>query len=91
MATRLRIATGQHSNDVAVDCMDLTFIDAAGLLALIQVHAELAQEGRDPVLVHPSPLLTRMLQVLDLTYLLRTTTPLPSQQSGTEEEHSTSG
>jgi anti-anti-sigma factor len=63
----LRSVAALHSSDVVVDCMDLMFIDAAGLRALILFHAELAQRGRDLVLVHPSPILTRMLQTLDLT------------------------
>ena len=71
LITTLRDIAGVQSGDVEVDCRELTFIDAAGLRAVILVHAELAQEGRDLVVVHPSPILTRMLQALDLTYLLR--------------------
>ena len=51
--------------------MDLRFIDVAGLRAVIKVHRELAQQGRNLYLVHPSPLLVRMLENLDLNYLLR--------------------
>jgi anti-anti-sigma factor len=79
LLTTLRSVAGLHSGVVEVDCMDLTFIDAAGIRVLILVHAELAQEGRDLVLVHPSPILTRMLQALDLTYLLRPI-PLPASE-----------
>jgi anti-sigma B factor antagonist len=86
LLTTLRTVAGMHSGDVEVDCMDLTFIDAAGLRSLIRAHAELAQEGRDLIVVHPSPMLTRILQVLDLTYLLRPI-PLtaPMQQTGSAE------
>jgi anti-anti-sigma factor len=79
LLTTLRRVAGQEPGDVVVDCMDLTFIDAAGIRALIRVHRELAQEQRDLRLVHPSPVLTRMLQVLDLTYLLH---PIPVAAAG---------
>jgi anti-anti-sigma factor len=70
----LRRGARRHDGEVAIDCMDITFIGAAGLRALILMHSELAREGRDLRLIHPSPFLTKMLQVLDLTYLLR---PIP--------------
>jgi anti-anti-sigma factor len=66
----LRSVADREPNEVVVDCMDLTFIDAAGIRALIVVHRELAQQNRDLRLVHPTPLLARMLRVLDLTHLL---------------------
>jgi anti-anti-sigma factor len=74
LITTLRRVAGQGSGEVVVDCMDLTFMDAAGIRALILVHSELAQQNRDLCLVHPSPFLARVLQLLDLTYLLR---PIP--------------
>jgi anti-anti-sigma factor len=74
LITTLRSVAGQQSGEIVIDCMDLTFIDIAGLRALIQVHSELAQQARELPLVHPSPFLTRVLQLLDLTYRLR---PVP--------------
>ena len=74
LLTTLRTVARQQSGEVEVYCMDLTFIDACGIRALIRVHSELAQQNRDLRLVHPSPMLTRLLQVLDLTYLLK---PIP--------------
>jgi len=71
LLTTLRSVAGLHSGDVAVDCMDLTFIDAAGIRVLILAHAELAQEGRALYLLNPSPVLVRILEVLDLTYLAK--------------------
>jgi anti-anti-sigma factor len=69
LLTTLRRVAKAATGSLVVDCMDLAFIDAAGIRVLITMHAELAQQGRDLHLVHPSPLLTRILQVLDLTYL----------------------
>jgi anti-anti-sigma factor len=69
----LRRIAGQAPGEVVVDCTDLTFI-GAGIRALVLVHSELAQQNRDLRLVHPSPLLTRLLQILDLAYLTR---PIP--------------
>jgi anti-anti-sigma factor len=70
LATTLRSGAAQHPDDDAlIDCMDLTFIDAAGIRVLIAVHAELAQQGRDLWLVNPSPILDRLPGILDLTSL----------------------
>ena len=71
LITRLRSVAGQQSGEFEVDCMDLTFIDAAGIRALIVVHSELVEQDRDLFLVHPSPFFARLLQLLDLTHLLR--------------------
>ena len=76
-ALRTAAAQAPAATEFVVDCMDLEFIDLAGIRALIMVHSELAQQGRDLRVVHPSPILTRMLQVAALTYLLRPT-PLPA-------------
>jgi anti-anti-sigma factor len=70
----LRSAASEWSGTLVVDCMDLTFIDMAGIRVLILVHSELAQQDRDLRLVHPSPIFTRVLQILALTYLLK---PIP--------------
>jgi anti-anti-sigma factor len=70
LATTLRSVAGQQSGDLIVDCHDLAFIDAAGIRALLLVHNELAEQHRDMRLVHTSPMLTRLLDVLDVTRLL---------------------
>ena len=69
LATTLRVAA--QNGDLVVDCMDLEFIDAAGIRALTTVHGELAQQGRHLHLVHPTPTLARVLEILDLSYLLK--------------------
>lgn len=73
VATSLRNAAAQVPSvrEFLVDCMDLTFIDLAGIRALIMVHGELAQQGRDLRLVHASPFLTRVLGYVEYTYLLK--------------------
>ena len=71
LVTTLRKVADQQAGDVVVDCMDLLFIDAAGLRALIVVHRELVEQGRCLCLVHPSPFLARVLELLDLTHLLK--------------------
>jgi anti-sigma B factor antagonist len=81
LLTTLRSVAGQHSRAVLVDCMDLTFIDMSGLRVFIRVQSELAQEGRDLYLLHPSPILARMLEVLDLTYLMRPVPESVAQES----------
>lgn len=71
LLTTLRSAAGQQSGEVLIDCMDLTFIDVAGLRAVIMAQSELAQQGRDLYLIHPSPFLVHVLEVLDFSCLLR--------------------
>ena len=71
LLTTLRSVADKQPGPFVIDCMDLTFIGAAGIRVLLLLHAELAQQNRDLRLVHPSPFFTRLLQVLDLTHLLR--------------------
>ena len=71
LLTTLRSVAGQQQGDVVVDCMDLTFIDGAGIGAFIVMHRELVEQGRCLCLAHASPFLTRLLAVLNLTHLLR--------------------
>jgi anti-anti-sigma factor len=66
----LRSVAHEHHEDVVADCMDLTFIDAAGIRALVTMNAELVEHGRHLRLVHPSPFLRRMLDALKLNDLL---------------------
>jgi anti-anti-sigma factor len=70
LATTLRSVAGQQPGDLIVDCHDLAFIDAAGIRALFLVQCELAQQHRALRLVHPTPMLTRLLDILDITWLL---------------------
>ena len=75
LVTTLRSVAAIQSGPLLIDCGDLTFIDAAGIGALIVVHQELARDGRDLCLVYPSPFFRRLLDILDLT---RLRTPGPS-------------
>ncbi len=59
------------AREIVVDCADLMFIDAAGIGALVSVANELAEEGRTLRLVHPSRMLVRLLQILDLSSMIR--------------------
>lgn len=67
---RVRAASQRHSNTVTIDCMDLVFIDAAGLHALVALSNELREHGRHLRLVHVSPFHRRLLDILELTGLL---------------------
>jgi anti-anti-sigma factor len=70
LITTLRSVAGQQAGDLVVDCTELAFIDAAGIRALNLIRNELAQQRRSMRLVHASPLLTKTLQVLDLSCFL---------------------
>ena len=69
----IRASTLLHSGNVSIDCMDLLFIDAAGLNALVALSNELREQGRALSLVHTSPFLRRVLDVCELTQLLAPT------------------
>jgi anti-anti-sigma factor len=75
VVTQVWRAAADRDGEVIVDCFDITFIDVGGVEALLQIQRELAAGGRDLRLIHPSPILTRMLQVLELAELLR---PIPA-------------
>ena len=66
----LRANAATPAGDLLVDCMDVEFIDAAGVGALVRVNNELRAQGRYLRLIHPAPLLRRMLDVYDLNELL---------------------
>ena len=68
-------AAATRDGEVIVDCFDITFIDVGGVEALMRIQRELMADGRDLRLIHPSPMLTRMLLALELTELLR---PIPA-------------
>ena len=69
----IRASTLLHSDNVAIDCMDLLFIDAAGLHALVALNNELRLQGRELRLVNAAPVLVRILDVCGLTELLAPT------------------
>ena len=66
----LRTYAAAVSGDLVVDCMDLRFIDAAGLGALVGLNNELRAQGRYLRLIHPAPLLRRVLDACTLNELL---------------------
>ncbi len=77
-----RRAAACEGGPVLVDCLDVTFIDVAGLRALLRAQGELAGYGRDLRLVHLSSAITRILRILDVTQLLR---PIRSRESSDTE------
>ena len=70
LLTTLRSVAGRTAGDLMIDCMDLEFIGAAGISAVIVAHGELLAQGRCLCLVHPSPFFKRVLAVLDLSHLI---------------------
>jgi len=70
-ATRLRdqLVSGAHST-VTVDLADLSFIDAAGLSALVSARRVLTDAGHTLRLRHPRPQVRRVFALVDLAHLL---------------------
>src|SRR5688500_17687628 len=52
---------------VELDCEGLTFLDSAGVRALIVARNEAIRNGIDLVLVHPSAQLTRVIEMTGLS------------------------
>jgi anti-anti-sigma factor len=69
----IHASTLLHSGNVSIDCMDLLFIDAAGINALVALSNELREQGRTLSVVHVSPFLGRVLDICGLMELLGST------------------
>ena len=55
-----------RANPAEIDCSGLTFIDAAGLAVLLQLHAGCTARGARLALVDPPRCLTRVLELTGL-------------------------
>ncbi|WP_436534886.1 STAS domain-containing protein [Actinoplanes sp. HUAS TT8] len=58
-ATALR---DDHVRRLVIDFADVTFLDCAGIAALLEVSRRARARGADAVLVHPRPLVQRVLE-----------------------------
>ena len=63
---RRAISDARGPVDVAVDLSGVTFVDAAGLSALLEGAKAVRSRGGELCLTSPSPMLRRMLRLLDL-------------------------
>jgi anti-sigma B factor antagonist len=61
---------GPPVHRVELDCKGVTFLDSAGVRALIVTRNAAAQMGIDVVLVQPSPPVTRVIEMTGLVGLL---------------------
>jgi anti-anti-sigma factor len=65
--------------DLEVDCQALTFIDVAGLRAVLAVHRAAEVRGAKLMLVNPSPCVVRLLGLtgFDKVLAIRLESPIP--------------
>ena len=56
---------------LVVDLSGLTFCDASGIRLLLQLDAETKGRGRTMVLLHPTPFLSRVFDVVGISESLR--------------------
>ena len=82
LAGELDITTGGHlvdvvcslpaqaGSEVRLDVAELTFIDVVGLTALLRSRAHVLRGGGRLLVLHPSPLLRRMLDITGLGDIL---------------------
>jgi anti-sigma B factor antagonist len=56
--------------DVELDCSGLEYIDASGVGALVRVHEACAARGAQFVVVDPSPVVVRLLRLVELDTIL---------------------
>jgi anti-sigma B factor antagonist len=80
LAGELDVASADKARDaliriagstVVVDLSELTFIDAAGLSALLSARRGIIDTGNDARFVNPSPRVRRVFGLLNLTHLLK--------------------
>ena len=55
---------------VDLDCSGVGFIDAAGLGAILRAHRQCSARGAQLVVVDPSPVVVRLMQMLELDTVL---------------------
>jgi anti-anti-sigma factor len=67
---RLVSALAGLDGDVELDCSGVDFIDAAGLGASVSAHRQCAARGAQLVVVDPSPVVLRLLQMVELDTVL---------------------
>jgi anti-anti-sigma factor len=60
----------RHEGNVVVDCSGLTFIDCAGLGALVGAHQDRARAGAQLTVLAPSHCLRRLLELTGADELL---------------------
>ena len=59
-----------QDGDVELDCSSLSFIDAAGVGAIVRAHRECESRGTKLVLVDPSDAVVRVLRLVKLDTVL---------------------
>lgn len=59
-------AAAAREGDVRLDVRELSFIDGAGLRALRQTAEQLEASGHSLTLLHPQPLVKRLIAMLDI-------------------------
>lgn len=69
LATHLR-SSGANSGDVELHMTNVDFIDSSGLRVLIEAHQEADNGGRRLVIVEPSAIVARLLDISGLTSYL---------------------
>jgi anti-sigma B factor antagonist len=68
--SRLVAVVERLDGDIELDCSGLTFIDAAGLGALVKAHRTCENRGAQLVVLDPSPTVTRLLYLAELDMVL---------------------
>ena len=63
---RLLSALACLDGDVELDCSGVDFIDAAGLGAFVRAHRQCSARGAQLVVVDPSALVVRLMQMVEL-------------------------
>jgi anti-sigma B factor antagonist len=67
LAEAIESLPGDHLGQVRLDLGGLTFVDASGLTALLQVKSLVGARGGRLSLHRPRPMVLRLLEVTDLT------------------------
>jgi anti-anti-sigma factor len=63
---RPAVEASATSGDVTLELSQLNFIDSSGIRALLQIYVALRDNGRNLVLVSPTPFVSRVFDTLEL-------------------------
>jgi anti-anti-sigma factor len=89
LTTTLATATSGDWRAIVVECDQLQFIDLVGARPLALAHRAAAEGQTAFYLLHPSPQVIRVLDLLDLGPAVVLAEPLPTPYAGTDDQHLT--
>ena len=80
LQTRLMACLSDRDRRMTVDISDVSFMGASGLSVLVTIAKKLRQQGGELIVLHPQPMVRRIIEVTGLESYLRLE-PVPVRQA----------